>query len=397
MLKTKSKILLALFLVLALVSSYCFATGEQPATTEGDVTAITETEGEAVTTTEGEGEATSTEEETPSWTNGDLYLRGNKVELSNVVDGNAFIIGNEVTISGEVGGDLFVVANKLNIDGGYIYSNVFALANEVTINGVVYDIYATCDTFNLESNGFIYRDMKVKADTINVNGKVRRNAYVETNKMNFNAEAETLIFGSLHYTSKGQIEIPQEKVTGEITYTADGLQVANRVVNTILSYVLDLLQTLLFTFILTMAFLWLTPKFVEKVGNMKVKKSLASLGMGLLLPLALIVVAIILFISSIGTSIFAVIIFALVLLALIANTVASIFFGKLFTRIFKMKGTIKFVIFTLVSSLILWALSIIPYAGTIISVIVTIFGIGIVVTNLISRKQKVKEKTKIEE
>ena len=397
MLKTKSKILLALFLVLALVSSYCFATGEQPATTQGDVAAISETEGEAVTTAEGENEAISEEEGTSSWTNGDLYVCKDKVEVSNVVDGNAFIIGNEVTISGEIGGDLFVIANKLNINGGYIYSNVFACANEVTISGVVYDIYAICDTFNLESNGFIYRDMKVKASTINLNGSVRRNAYVETNKMNFNAEAETLIYGSLHYTSNEQIEIPQEKVTGEITYTANGLQTTNGIVNTILSYVLDLLQTLLFTFIITMLLLWLAPKFVQKIGNIKIGKSFASLGMGLLAPIALIAISVLLLISSIGTSIFAIIIFTLVLLALIGNSVASIFFGKLFTRMFKMKSNFKFVIFTLVSSLVFWALSLIPFVGSIISLIVTIFGIGIVVINILPRKEKVKEKTEIKE
>ena len=104
MLKTKSKILLALFLVLALVSSYCFATVEprtsEPVTTsEGDVSAISETEGEAVTTTEGEGETTSTEEETPSWTNGDLYICDDKVEVSNVVDGNAFIIDRYILVT----------------------------------------------------------------------------------------------------------------------------------------------------------------------------------------------------------------------------------------------------------------------------------------------------------
>ena len=394
MLKTKSKILLVVFLALVLVSSYCFATveprtSEEQTTSEGDVTAISETEGEAVPTSE--------EDEASSWTNGDLYVCKDKVEISNVVDGNAFVIGKEVTVSGEIGGDLFVIADKLNIEGGYIYSNIFACANEITINGVVYDVYAACNTFNLESNGFVYRDMKVTASNININGKVRRNAYVAAENMSFNEEAGTLIYGSLHYSSKEQIEIPEEAVTGEITYTAEGVQTEVSIVNIIFSYLLNLLKTLLFTFVITMLLLWLTPKFVERVGNMGVGKSFASLGIGFGTPIALVVVAILLIISGIGTSIFVASTFAFVLLALIGSSITSIFFGKLFTRIFKMEGNVKFVLFTLVSCLILWAISQIPFVGPVLSFIISIFGIGTTIVNMIVRKDKSIEKTEVKE
>ena len=243
MLKSKSKILLALFVILALVSSYCFATveprtSEPVVTSEGDVTAISETEGSAVTTSE--ENTTTTEDATSSWENNDLYICQDKVEISNVVDGNAFVIGQEVTISGEIGGDLFVLADKLNINGGYIYSNVFACANEITINGVVYNVYAMCDTFNLESDGFIYRDMKVGASNININGKVRRNAFASTNNISFAEDNGTLIYGNLNYSSDSEVSIPEGIVTGEVKYNAENVETTTNN-NTILSYVLDLL------------------------------------------------------------------------------------------------------------------------------------------------------------
>lgn len=393
MLKTKSKILLALFLVLILVSSYCFAT-EEPAvdaqvTSEGDTATISETESENVTTSE--------EDVTASWNNGDLYLCQDKVDLSNVVDGNAFIIANEVNVTGEVGGDLFVIADKLNINGGYIYSNLFVCANEITINGVVYDVYATCDTFNLESSGFIYRDIRVTASNINMNGKVRRNAYVSAENMNFIENAENVIYGSLHYSSKAQFNVPEKAVIGEITYTADGINTNNNIANTILSYVFDLLQTLLFTFVITIVLMWLTPKFVERIGKMKIKKSFVSLGIGLATPIALAIVGFLLLISSIGTAIFATSVFTFVILALIGSSITSIFFGKLLTRIFKMESNVKFVLFTLVSSLILWALTKIPVVGMIFSLIISIFGIGTVVVNMISRKEKTEKIAEVNE
>lgn len=391
MLKAKSKILLALFVVLALVSSYCFATveprtSEPVVTSEGDVTAISETEGEAVATTEN---ATS------SWENSDLYICEDKVEISNVVDGNVFVIGQEVTISGEIGGDLFVLADKLNINGGYIYSNVFACANEITINGVVYDVYAMCDTFNLESDGFIYRDMKVTASNININGKVRRNAFVSTNNISFAEENGTLIYGNLNYSSDSEITVPEGIVTGEVKY--ENIKQTTSIANTILSYALDLLQTLLFTLVVTILLMWLTPNFIERVGKMSVAKSFASLGIGFVTPIALVVVGILLLISVVGSSIFAVSIFAFMILAFIGNAIASIFFGKLFTKLFKMEGNIKFVLFTLASSLILGLLGLIPVVGGIISFVISIFGIGATVVNMISRKEKVEEKTEVKE
>lgn len=395
---TKSKILLALLVIFALISSCCFATVEPRTTdaeTTSDVMAISETEGEAVTTSE--ENTTTTEDATTSWTNGDLYVCEDKVTVSNVVDGNAFIMGKEVTISGEIGGDLFVIADKLNIDGGYIYSNVFACANEITINGVVYDIYATCDTLTLGTNGFIYRDMKVASSNVNINGKVRRNAFISADNISFAENASILIYGDLNYASNTEINLPEGVVEGEVKYNAFDINDSNNIGSIILSYVLDLLQTLLFTVAITLILMWLTPKFVERVGNMKVGKAFTSLGIGFVTPIALIFISILLLISSVGAPISIASIFVFVILALIGNAIASIFFGKLFTKVFKMEGNIKFILLTLASSLVLWAISQIPVVGGVFSLIISAFGIGSVVVNTIVRKEKVKETTEVKE
>lgn len=395
MLKSKSKILLVLSLALVLVSSYCFATVE-PRTTEAEVTSeegvtpISETEEEAVTT--------SLEDESSSWTNSDLYLCQDKVEVSNVVDGNAFIIGKEVTISGEIGGDLFVLADKLNIDGGYVYSNLFACANEITINGVVYDIYAACNTFNLESNGFVYRDMKVVGSNININGKVRRNAQLSANTISFAEGSETLIYGNLKYSANSEIAIPEGVVAGTTTYNKTEAVDTNKDISTasiILNHVLDLLKTLLYTLVITLILLWLTPKFIEKVSQMSVKKSLASLGIGFVAFIAFFVfifVGIFLLISTVGTPVFILGMFASILVAYIGTAIASIFFGKLLTKLFKMEDKVKFILFTLLAALIIWAISLIPFVGSILSFLIWIFGIGTLLVNMFNKKEKTEVK-----
>lgn len=386
--KTKSKILLSILLILTLVSSFCFAT-EEPVTTSNEV--ISENSEE---TTE---EHDHDEDVTANWINSDLYIAEDVVNVDNVVDGNAFIVGNEVTITGEIGGDLFVVANKLNIDGGYIYSNLFACANEITINGVVYDIYAVCDNFNLATNGFIYRDMKVTASNVNITGNVRRDAYISASNISFAEESSTLIYGNLNYSSDSEITIPEGVVAGEVKYSAGSIETENNVANTILSYVMDLLQTLVLTFVVALLLIWLTPKFVERVGKMGVGKSFASLGIGFATPIAFVIVSILLLISSIGASIFVIGTFGFIILAFVGNSVASIFFGKLFTKVLKMEGNVKFVLFTLVSCLILWAISQIPVVGGIFGFIISIFGIGTTIVNMVTKKEKEEKKTEVTE
>lgn len=391
MLKTKSKILLISFLLILLFSSHCFATIE-PRTSEEPTT-----EGDSVVTSEnGDNEIseTTTENENPSWTNGDLFSFENKVTISNVVDGNAFVIGKEVTITGEIGGDLFVIADKLNIEGGYVYSSIFACANEITINGVVYDVYATCNTFNLESNGFIYRDMKVNASTINMNGKVRRDAYIDANSINFKDSNEPIIYGSLNYSSKSEISIPEESVEGEINYSASNVKGENNVFKTVLSYILDLLTTLLLTFVVTLILLWLTPKFIERVNNMNVVKSFISLGIGFLAPIVLVIVGLLLILSSVGISIFVCSMFAFIIIAYIGFAITSIFFGNIFTKLLKMEGTIKFVLITLAVSTILWIICQIPVLGVICSFVISIFGIGTTLVNMVLRKEDAKSEIK---
>ena len=409
MLKVKSKILLMTLFAFVLVSSCCFATVE-PRVAEGDnvvqsgieniensiqneLMTITEQGQEPITTTGDEvtQDTIAQEDETASWTNNDLYVAQDTVVVSNIVDGNAFIVGKDVTISGEIGGDLFVMADKLTIDGGYIYSSIFACANEITINGVVYDVYAMCNTFNLESNGYIYRDMKVTATTVNLNGSVRRNAYIGAGDLHFAEGIETSIYGNLEYSSEKEITVPDGAVAGEVKYTK-AVQEENSLASTIISYVINLVTTLCFTFVIALICLWLTPNFVERVGKMGVAKSFASLGIGIVAPIVLIFVGLLLLFSSIGTSIFVCGIFATVVLFYLGFSVTSIFFGKLAAKLVKWEGNVKFVLLTLGVAIILWALTQISFVGGFLSVIITLFGVGTTLVNIVDRKEKVEKK-----
>ena len=386
MLKKKSKILLSVLFVLLLLSSVCLATDDTSLIDDSVVTSDTNNTQKVDTTSS-----------TANWVNTDLYLAEDKVTIDKVVDGNAFVAAKEVTVTGEIGGDLFVVADKVTIEGGYVYSSLFVCANEVTINGVVYDVYAISNNFNLGSNGFIYRDLKVTGSNINLRGKIRRDAYISAKSLTLNEQSGSIVYGNLEYSTPSEITIPEGAVSGNVKYNVNTSNTGKEtsVASIILGYVSEAIQALLLTFVLTAILLWLTPKFVNRVGNMSVGKSFASLGIGVVTPVVLVIVALLLAISVVGLKMLLPATFIFVAFSLIASSITSIFFGKLFTKLLKTDSKVKFVLFTLLSNLVLWLLTKIPFVGGFIGLLVYAFGIGTLLVNIVCRKEVVVEKAEV--
>lgn len=382
MLKPKFKILLSILLVLMLITSYCLATAEPSTTEETTVTTTNEAP------TEGEG-SEAPQSAAQNWIYEDLFELNDNIKMANVVDGNAFIIGKDVTISGEIGGDLFVIADKLTIEGGYVYSSVFALANEINLNGTVYDLYAACNTFNLQSNGFVYRDMKLAATNANILGRVRRNANITTNNLTFADNAGELISGNLNYSAPKEITIPEGVVAGEVKFSQESTEKSEG--NPVVSKLLSLVKSLLFTFVATIVLLWLTPKFVERVGNTSINRAFVALGIGLIAPICLGIACFILLFSIVGLPILACAMFAFAILAFSSKVITSIFFGKLLTKKLNAEGNFKLILYTLLVTLAIWLIGLIPVIGTLIGSIASIFGIGLTLVNMISKKSKVQD------
>ena len=76
---------------------------------------------------------------------------------------------------------------------------------------------------------------------------------------------------------------------------------------------------------------------------------------------------------------------------------ASIYFGGLFSKLVKWDGKVKFVLATLIASLVIWAIRQIPYIGFIFSLLVSLFGIGTLLVNVVYRKEKEVQEEVIKE
>lgn len=389
MLKNKSKFILLLMLVVTLISTLSFAT--EVTTSENDDIALISENDE--TTPVGDDDASSAED----WVQSDLYVFEDSPTISKIVNGNAYIFGNEVTITGEIGGDVFVFANKLNIDGAYIYSNLFAFANEINVNGIVYDIYAAANTFTLDSDAFVYRDLRVSANTINLKGMVNKDAYLTANTYNFDTDSgKTLIKGNLSYDSSNELSIADGLVGGTVTYNEQKVS-SKSAGEVILEYVSDLAKTIAYVLVVALLCIYLASKFTSRVTTMSTKKSLVSFLIGLGAVIVGIIAFVILLLSVIGVKLAVAEMLLYIVICMSGLSFASLYFGGLLAKQFKQEGKLKLLGLTIASAAIVWVVSRIPVIGGLISTLVAIFGIGTFLVNTFYKKESTADVTPVVE
>ncbi len=322
---------------------------------------------------------------------GDVYLTGDEVTIDYIVDGNLFVFANTVNINSQIGGDVFIVANNVFInEGGYIFSNLFALSSNLNINGVVYDLYAYSNSVNI--NGYIYRDVRVATNDFNLSGTIGRNAYLDVNNINISTastdeEGNTLtsqgsIYGNLNYSSSQELTIPEGTITGDTNYTQ-----TTDSSTSVQSYILSLGRFLVTVIIIWLLCLWFAPKFLDRTNYILSKKLPSTIGLGVLTPIVLVIVSVILLLLKITSTIASLGLVILFTVCIISSAIFVIAINNLICQRLKIEKTIGNLGTLILTAAIIWLLALIPAVGGVISIIVTLLGLGILVNGiLLSRK-----------
>ena len=401
MLRKNSKFLkIFLTLVLLVSTSVSFVLADNETASESDISLISETNSEENAVVGNDNQ----NKEDDSFKKSDLYLCEDEVNIDYIVDGNVFIMANKVTINSQIGGDAFILAKDVVIDSeGYIFNNLFTCAQNITIKGVVYDLYACAQDVNI-SGGFVYRDLKTVCQKLNVAGTIGRNAFVNASTIVFNegtenadAEANTtkkgIIYGNLEYSSSEEVNIPDGSVLGDVKFNKITSNAENMSVGTIIAnYILDLGAFLAFVLIIWLVCLWLAPKFLESTNNYVGKVTWKVLGYGLLALIAIPIVAIILILLQLTSSVALLLIALYILSLVIAKALFTITANKfLCTKLNINKNTGIFGML-IVTGIIIWVLKELPYIGSVVSFVITILGLGILVTALLPKKKTSNKK-----
>ena len=386
MLKNKTKIIAIFLALILLFSATCVFANNETSTAEPTIIS-TDTSTEKIEESV-ENITTEAEAQENSFKKSDVYLAGDNITIDYIVDGNLFICANTVTINSEIGGDAFIMAKNLIIEEkGYIYSNLFAIAESVEHKGVVYDVFALAQNFNI-SGGYVYRDLKVACNTLNINGVVGRNAFASCTSINFNTDGNNngLIYGNLDYSSNSEISIPKNVIKGTVNYNAPKVTPEKSIRSIIADYILDLGEFLAFVLIIWLVCLVLAPKFLANTNKYVGKQSLGILGYGLLtlvtVPIACIILILLQLTSGVSLLLLALYILAIILSkSLFIITANNYICSKL--KIDKNTGIFGMLI---LSGIVIWAITLIPYIGGLVSFIITVLGLGILVASILPKK-----------
>lgn len=397
MTKNKTKIILV-FLIIALLfsSTFVFADNEEespvvPISDESETTPV-ETNATEANVTESNA---NTQAQEDSYKKSDVYLTGDNITIDYIVDGNLFVCADTVTINSQIGGDAFIMAKNLIVnDEAYIFNNLFVMANSVEIKGVVYDAYALANTLTI-SKGYVYRDLKVNCDTLNVNGTVGRNAFVNCASLNFNTveNSNGIIYGNLEYSSKTEASIPDTSVNGTVNYKQDTSEQSTRSI--IADYILSLGSFIAFVLIVWLLCLWLAPKFLNTTDSYIGKDSLKVFGKGLLGLIVIPVACIILLLLQLTSSISLVLLSLYILALVVSKSLFTIFANNYICNRLKINKKSGIFGMLIVTAIVISLLTKIPYIGAIISLLIAIFGLGIVLTAIVPNKTK-KSSDKVE-
>lgn len=395
MLKNKMKFI-ALLLVMILSITIPFTSLAHNETEENSEDVVVINEEEATSEEAVEVEDTTFSED--NFKKSDIYLFGDDITIDYIVDGNLFVIANNVTINSQIGGDAFICANSITItDQGYIFSNLFSVSDNLEINGVVYDLYTISQ--NTTINGYIYRDVRIAANTINIYGTVGRNVFANCANINFvenedtNTEeitlnAQGMIGGNLNYTAKQEISIPEGAVSGDINFEKETITNTNVVQD----YIMSLGTFVVTVIIIWLLCLWITPKFLEKTSTfLTTKKVLPAIGFGILAPIVLAILSIVLLILGLTSTIGLLLLTMLFVFAAISTSVFVISANNVICNKLKIQKKIGTFGMLILSAIVLWAVSLIPYVGSIIGFIMAILGFGIIVSSLVLKEKAKKE------
>lgn len=317
--------------------------------------------------------------------NKDIYTSEKAVVIENAINGNLFAVGSDVTIKGEIAGDVFVCANTLTIeDSAVIYSNLFALASNIVVKGNVNDAYVLAKDFELASGGYIYRDLKLYSETAKLNGIIKKDAYIYAKNITFAENVKGLIGGNLNYTSSKELSIPNGVVSGEVKYTPVDTTVSTA--DIISSYITSFITTIIYAIVVILLATFFAPKFIEKAQYALTKRPFVSAGIGILSIVLVPVFALLILMLGVFSYVSLAIFALYVLILSITLAIFSMIIAKLIEKKLKNPSKVKFILFSILSAIVLWILRCIPFVGGYVSLFITVVGLGVFLFAFFMRK-----------
>lgn len=281
---------------------------------------------------------------------GDLIIAGGDVTINDSVQHDLLIAGGNVVINGHVGDDLRCVGGNIHllhttaddamVMGGKITvakaanirGNLISLGGETSIDGQVHGIvnsWAEEITFT----GVALQALDLRADEIEFNGRVAAEATLAAQHISFGPEA-ALEKGIRFWNPEGKLDIPNRAAETPAVFDNSLSTESPRWVFTDFSIGLLLVGYFITALLMIYVFETTIGSTVQRAAGNVLNKSLASLGLGILLCLGLPIVTVLLLITIIGIPIALILLFVTIALLLAGTALTALMTAHWINRVF---------------------------------------------------------------
>ena len=281
------------------------------------------------------------------------------------------------SISGFISRDLHLNTKEANLNG-WIYRNSYITAENV----VTQDKFINQRNFNVED-----------ANSLTFSGEIIEDAKINAKNITFKNKSDDKdlickISGKLSYSSKQEIEIPEGIVSNEVSYSNYASTLSKSIFSNILNYLLNLITLLICVYIIYLLLSKFIPKYLDEISNMSGLTLLKYLGIGLGFLILIPIVTILLFMSRVGSILGFILLFIYIILLIIAKPIFIISVATFAKN--NISNKISIYLYILAVTVILSLISLIPFLGFIISVLVSFTGLGIITKKFIPSKKQNK-------
>ncbi|MDB4992534.1 MAG: hypothetical protein JWL75_779 [Parcubacteria group bacterium] len=317
----------------------------------------------------------------------DLVTAGLSVKVDAPVAGDVLAVGGTLTVSKGADGNVRVIGGKVMVSGP-VAKDLAAAGGTVHLYGPARTIYAAGGSVDVE--GGSSGNVTIYGVNVFLSGDYAGNVSVVASNQ-FTLGENTHIHGTLSYSAPSSLKVPAAAVidggarySGAYAYVPTNEQAHQyAVLGTIIFFAVRVFAGIIVAGLIAGLFTAFSERIVGMLYVRDWKKLLKLFLIGLAIGILTPVLCLFLLISFVGAGLSFLLIVLYALLALLAYAFAGMFLGAVlrYTLLYKIKGTHEFSWRDAVlGTVILHAVGLIPFIGTIILVLLTLMCAGALAT-----------------
>lgn len=301
---------------------------------------------------------------------GDVFCAGQTIVVDGDIDGDVICAGQTITINGHVKGNVRLAGQTVTLAGTIDKSATIAAATVVTDSKFQLGQDLTVTASDTSLSGTIGRDLTAAGETLSVRGAIGRNITAAATQVRIENGAS--VAGGVTYTSSNVAAIANDTVKGSINHQESAYTPAGPSLT-------DILAGLLLMMVTAVLLVLIAPRPYALAVTDGVKRPLRVVLYGLGAIIFLPIIAVLAFLSGIGTIVGGILLVLWALILLLSISFASLFVGQLVLANRNNNVLIK----ALLGGAILAILIVIPFIGAFVMVAGGIVGAGLITNSIL--------------